>query len=1115
MSSQEDIGILLHSAIDQAPISTRASFLLFGTILFATVAFTTRTWLTGDTTLLQAASNPRASPLNVLSLSSVYVLFHHTSVFGLILFFAYICENHPPYPHAEKTYDRDEFFFLTALVIIVSAYTIRRNDHGKKPKTGGNGSPHGNSSNNSTSSNNSNLGDKLQTIREGSSTSSASNGNMENGTIASKMDNSAAYTTYTRNTMTTMGTRGTYIPVKDVSPENEVLNRDQTEEWKGWMQFVFLLYHYYHANEVYNSIRIMITCYVWMTGFGNFSFFYLKGDYGLVRVLQMLWRLNFLVVFLCLTQGTTYILYYICPLHTYFFFMVYFTMRIASHVNYTKYGIRFKLAIVALIIYFLWDVDSGLFSMMHFPLLNEVPILGATNGSMWEWYFRTTLDHWSTFLGMLFALNFPIISIFYRKLEAMPTWKCWLGKGSIAVAFLLVFGVWLMGPFQQGKLGYNATNSYFGFIPLLTYIYLRNLTPTLRSHSMHLLHEIGKTTLETYLMQHHIWLTSNAKSLLTLIPGWPKVNMLVVTFLYFYISRRLYKLTLFLRGMLLPDNLTKCIRSLAVISGVILLFYMMAFLLDFLHFTSLPVFFVICITCGMLVYQWIMDLTWSSYQERESIHPGGSNKKEDLEEDLSVVDSVFNTGANKYLDDSSVARFSPIVAGSMVILILGMFWRGMAIAGAGKIIPLHSGCDVHANQGEWIAVDGCNEASRGAAYRQHGIMNIATCESASGAHVWAWKKTHSSTHCRFTSRSTQQLKKALENRRLVFVGDSMTRNLYHSVCRLLGVEHAGDYDATGIRHADITNTVGTIGLEFKWAPLAVNQLETLRVIEDAVDSKSPLQKLDMVIMGGGAWDRLHQYATDEDQESHRAVLKELTKHMIELRKRDRPVVWFTPTTINTKALNSEEKQDHMREEDMDKMRHVYEDAGVTSSASFVLDGPSFTKDRFTESYDGVHYPPEVYDAGSQILANSMDWLLPKSSVEKPFDASNFQPGKMANPSLGLMMLCFTFIALFFFDGFLGFSYVAGLFVTGILPGDLYEEAFTVLHEKMRLPPVSPSSNSSVVSLFSYSTKATNITRSNQLGEINNSPPRSNGKSSNSIDYEMAALLSGKETDSKL
>ncbi|CAN0476189.1 unnamed protein product [Hapterophycus canaliculatus] len=28
--------------------------------------------------------------------------------------------------------------------------------------------------------------------------------------------------------------------------------------------------------QVYNSIRVFITAYVWMTGFGNFSFFYLK-----------------------------------------------------------------------------------------------------------------------------------------------------------------------------------------------------------------------------------------------------------------------------------------------------------------------------------------------------------------------------------------------------------------------------------------------------------------------------------------------------------------------------------------------------------------------------------------------------------------------------------------------------------------------------------------------------------------------------------------------------------------------------------------------------------------------------------------------------------------------
>ena len=75
----------------------------------------------------------------------------------------------------------------------------------------------------------------------------------------------------------------TATPSKDPS----VLNREQTDEWKGWMQFLFLTYHYAAVHEAYNLVRILITCYVWMTGFGNFSFFYLKRDYGAVRMLQV------------------------------------------------------------------------------------------------------------------------------------------------------------------------------------------------------------------------------------------------------------------------------------------------------------------------------------------------------------------------------------------------------------------------------------------------------------------------------------------------------------------------------------------------------------------------------------------------------------------------------------------------------------------------------------------------------------------------------------------------------------------------------------------------------------------------------------------------------------
>lgn len=167
-----------------------------------------------------------------------------------------------------------------------------------------------------------------------------------------------------------------------------------------------------------------------------------------------------------------------------------------------------------------------------------------------------------------------------------------------------------------------------------------------------------------------------------------------------------------------------------------------------------------------------------------------------------------------------------------------------------------------------------------------------------------------------------------------------------------------------------------------------------------------------------------------------------------------------PTTIHTKALNAEEKRSQMSEMALEEMRSLYSAWGIDSSVSFLLDGRVFTRQRVQESYDGIHYPIDVYDAGVQILANAMDWLLPPSTND--VYPSQYhpppEPGMFSNPSLGLMMICFAFIGLFFFDGYLGFSYLSSLVVNGIMPNDLYEEAFWPIHRRWKLP-LSSSRNS--------------------------------------------------------
>ncbi|CAD7922149.1 unnamed protein product [Amoebophrya sp. A25] len=82
--------------------------------------------------------------------------------------------------------------------------------------------------------------------------------------------------------------------------QNMSLPRDQTDEWKGWMQMVFILYHYYRARFVYNWMRVFVSSYMFLTGYGNFLFFQKTKDFSLKRVANVLLRLSFFPVLLSL-----------------------------------------------------------------------------------------------------------------------------------------------------------------------------------------------------------------------------------------------------------------------------------------------------------------------------------------------------------------------------------------------------------------------------------------------------------------------------------------------------------------------------------------------------------------------------------------------------------------------------------------------------------------------------------------------------------------------------------------------------------------------------------------------------------------------------------------------
>jgi len=229
----------------------------------------------------------------------------------------------------------------------------------------------------------------------------------------------------------------------------------------------------------------------------------------------------------------------------------------------------------------LYDVPGTFHTVMHpfkFLLDFHDPLHPEFTDALHEWFFRSGLDHLVWIFGMLCAFSFPFYDSKLQAIEQLPPAPKLVAKTALFGFTSALALWWYYSYFVLAKKDYNKVHPYTSFIPIFCYLILRNLTPLLRRWHMHLFAWTGKITLETYILQFHIWMKTTGingspKNLMVLLPGWYWTNFILISAVYIFISYRVFHITNTLKDFCIPRETSEIAKSMVGMCVTIAAFY--------------------------------------------------------------------------------------------------------------------------------------------------------------------------------------------------------------------------------------------------------------------------------------------------------------------------------------------------------------------------------------------------------------------------------------------------------------------------------------------------------------------------------------------------------------
>lgn len=366
------------------------------------------------------------------------------------------------------------------------------------------------------------------------------------------------------------------------SKSNTVLHREQTDEWKGWMQLVILVYQVTGASKVlpiYMMVRTLVSAYLFLTGYGHFYYTWKTGDTGLVRYFRVIFRLNFLTVVLCLTMNRPYQFYSFVPLVSFWYTLMFVIFALPPHITpssshtvesrpYQYLYIAIKVIGLLVIVTVLYM--SEVFFQKIFVTRPWKALFVNSDDDIHQWWLLWKQDRYSMAYGIMFALAYLAARSAGVLDERLG--NLWGTGASLCATLLACVGLGCYVTFTffcSNSFDCNEIHSYVSFLPVVSYVAARNVWGGARRRHSALFAWVGRVALALAAGAGHALGAADGAGLLLLLPAAPQLSLLLSAYIFLCVAHEVQRLTHIISPYAVPDDWKLVLRNFAIFLAVL------------------------------------------------------------------------------------------------------------------------------------------------------------------------------------------------------------------------------------------------------------------------------------------------------------------------------------------------------------------------------------------------------------------------------------------------------------------------------------------------------------------------------------------------------------------